>query len=192
MRDLDIRIGLRAKLLRDHQDERNTLIIDEFAMQLQYARADIAVVNGMLTGYEIKSGRDSLLRLPNQQEVYSKVFDRISVVVESRHADNATKIIPEWWGVVIVSESDGKIEFVEIRPSLQNENICPLALSQLLWKDEVCSALVSLGITRGITSKPKRQLWELLASAADRSVIAEIVRACLKARTNWQSGLLRT
>jgi hypothetical protein len=60
-------------------------------------RIDVAVINGELTGYELKSDRDTLERLPLQAELYSRVFDRLILVVGKRHAKKAIEHIPEWW-----------------------------------------------------------------------------------------------
>ncbi|EMS0078485.1 sce7726 family protein, partial [Escherichia coli] len=64
MRDIDVRKAVHAKILRDHHKDPDTLIIDEFTMNLGASRADIAVINGLIHGYELKSKSDNLLRLP--------------------------------------------------------------------------------------------------------------------------------
>ena len=48
-------------------------------------RIDVAVLNGEMCGYEIKSDRDTLERLPFQIEIYSKEFDKLTLVVGRRH-----------------------------------------------------------------------------------------------------------
>jgi hypothetical protein len=42
---------------------------------------DVAVINGEIHGYELKSERDTLERLPRQVEVYSAVLGRATLVV---------------------------------------------------------------------------------------------------------------
>ena len=73
--------------------------MDEFAILEGSGRIDVAVVNSKLHGYEIKSAVDTLERLPSQQESYSKVFDRITLVADERHIPEAVKILPPWWGL---------------------------------------------------------------------------------------------
>lgn len=192
MRDFDIRTGLRKKLLDDHQHEPGTLIVDEFVLQLHYARADIAVINGQLNGYEIKSGRDTLLRLPNQQEIYSQIFDRVTAVVEECHVEDVVDIVPDWWGILVASNVCGEIQFTETRPAKQNSNACALSLAQLLWKNEAITVLRSIGITRGLSSKPKSVLWQRLAESFGWPELSAKVRECIKARQDWRSDLLRT
>ena len=61
----------------------------------------MAAVNGVMHGFEIKSDIDSLARLPHQTELYSSVFDKITLVVGATHLYHAFNIIPDWWGVLV-------------------------------------------------------------------------------------------
>jgi hypothetical protein len=49
-----------------------------------------------LWGYELKSERDTLERLPLQARIYSRVFDRVTLVTGLRHAGAAEDRIPGW------------------------------------------------------------------------------------------------
>ncbi len=64
MRDRDVRQALRRKVLRDHIGDSSTLVLDELGLRHGTCRVDIAVVNSLLHGYEIKSDADNLARLP--------------------------------------------------------------------------------------------------------------------------------
>src|SRR5690242_7332263 len=72
MRDIDIREALRAEIARRHNGESNTLVVEELGLCQGIARVDLAVVNGSVNGYEIKSAHDTLSRLPAQSDVYSR------------------------------------------------------------------------------------------------------------------------
>ena len=74
--DLIIREALRIKIQDDHKTDP-ALIIEELGVNHGSARADIAAVNGILHCYEIKSDRDTLLRLPGQIKAYNAVFDQV-------------------------------------------------------------------------------------------------------------------
>ena len=69
----------------DAQNDPQTLIVEELGIRQGAARVDVAVVNGSLHGYEIKSARDTLERLPKQSELYSSVFDTITLVTAENH-----------------------------------------------------------------------------------------------------------
>ncbi len=60
MREIDIRLALRAKLEKLHPGESDTLLGQELGLCQGFARVDLAVVNGTVHGYEIKSEQDTL------------------------------------------------------------------------------------------------------------------------------------
>src|SRR5580698_6348671 len=98
-RDQDIRIALRYKLAAIHANESDTAIIDELSLCQGNARVDMAVVNGSFSGYEIKSDRDTLTRLPNQLAAYELCFDTMTIVVGKRHLAKCRATLPDWWGI---------------------------------------------------------------------------------------------
>jgi hypothetical protein len=65
-RDRDIRPALVSRLQAVHAEDPRTHIIDELPICQMRARADLAVVNGEITGFEIKSDVDRLTRLATQ------------------------------------------------------------------------------------------------------------------------------
>jgi hypothetical protein len=99
LRDQEIRAALRAKLKAIHADESDTAIIDELSLCQGNARVDVAVVNGSFSGYEIKSDRDTLARLPNQLAAYEQCFDTMTMVVGKKHVAKCRATLPEWWGI---------------------------------------------------------------------------------------------
>ncbi len=94
MRDRDIRQTLRQDLTAKHADEPDTLIVDELALCQGMARVDMAVVNGFLSGYEIKSDKDTLTRLPAQCFAYNRVFDYVVIVTATNHLANVLSVLP--------------------------------------------------------------------------------------------------
>src|SRR5580704_6657611 len=96
-----IRAAFREKLENDYRDERDVKIIDELGVMHGSARVDMAVVNGIIHGFELKSDLDTLRRLPEQMEAYNSVFDQITLVVGKQHVQEAINAAPEWWGITI-------------------------------------------------------------------------------------------
>ncbi len=86
MRDSDVRKALHSRVLRDHHNDPNTLVLNELGLRHGACRVDVAVVNGSLHGYELKSDMDTLERLPAQVGLYGKVLDKATLVVGARHA----------------------------------------------------------------------------------------------------------
>src|SRR6266851_6542601 len=104
MRDQDVRQALRDKLQDQYAYDPDTRIVEEMGVWSGSVRIDVAVINGELTGYELKSDRDTLERLPVQADLYSRVFDRLTLVVARRHAQKARDCIPKWWGIVVAEQ----------------------------------------------------------------------------------------
>jgi hypothetical protein len=73
--------NFHQKKLWLHHANENTLVVDELGILNGKSRADIAVINGYLVGFEIKSDEDSLTRLNDQVEAYNAVFDRSTLIV---------------------------------------------------------------------------------------------------------------
>ena len=66
MRDSDIREVLLDSWQKKYFSDESTRVFEELGLCQGDARVDVAVVNGSIHGFEIKSERDSLDRLSNQ------------------------------------------------------------------------------------------------------------------------------
>lgn len=103
MRDADVRASVIGMLREQHRGDDATRIVEEMGIWSGSARIDVAVINGELTGYELKSDRDTLGRLPAQVKLYGRVFDRVVLVVGRKHATAAQRVVPKWWGITIAN-----------------------------------------------------------------------------------------
>ncbi|MHA0858228.1 sce7726 family protein [Paenibacillus sp. CMAA1364] len=186
-KDIDIRTSLHHMLNKEHEFELDTLIVDELALCQGDARIDVAVVNGAISGYEIKSESDTLIRLPAQCEFYNKVFDSVTILTASKFIDGIMDIIPDWWGITQAEkEEDGVVHLFGLREPQQNLNVDAFSVSQLLWRDEAISILKEKGLQRGLLSKPRQVLWEALANELPLIELQYEVRKSLKARSGWR------
>jgi hypothetical protein len=181
--DGDIRAALRSMLLLKHAHEADpTIVIDELGLCRGQVRVDVAVVNGLMHGYEIKSDRDSLRRLGVQVEVYGKVLDRATLVIGDRHTAEAANIVPPWWGVLHVCQAPHGLRFKNIRQARMNPRRDPHALVELLWLDDAIALLEERNAARGVRGKPRCVVWDRVCENFDIEEIAEAVRERLKAR----------
>jgi hypothetical protein len=188
MRDIDIRRALRQDA-RLHYGEPDTRVVEELGLCQGIARVDIAVVNGSIHGYEIKSERDTLARLPGQIDVYSRALDFVTIVTAPAHADKVSRSVPAWWGVWIALQSDGRPRFEIMREAQANTDVAPFAVAQLLWREEALGALEQRNLATGLRSKPREELWHRLASELSLKELSEIVRETLKVRgSTWRSA----
>lgn len=187
MNDFEIRKSFHRKRLRRHHEDCETLVIDELGLIHGRYRADIAVVNGCLVGFEIKGKEDSLSRLPGQIPAYNAIFDRIAIIITGRHLDKVEALIPRWWGIIMCTEGKrGALNFITCRKAIMNPQVDPFAVAQLLWRSEAAEILVAKGETGDIMRKPRAVLYSRLATIMTRSELRDIVRYCFMHRTNWR------
>lgn len=104
-RDIDIRQKLHKELSSQYKNRTDTIVVDELNLCQGDARIDIAVVNGKIHGYEIKSESDTLERLPNQISIYNQVMDTVTIVTAEKHLEKVKQLIPAWWGIKIVEKN---------------------------------------------------------------------------------------
>jgi hypothetical protein len=146
----------------------------------------MAVVNGSLNGFEIKSECDTLTRLPLQQNIYDKTLDTVTIVTGSSHLATVMEKVPVWWGVIEAYHSDCNVKLKVIREAQQNQTVDSFSVLQLLWRDEAYEELERRGLHHGLKGKPRRQLWQRLAEDLTPEEVSEVVRRRLKSRTNWR------
>ena len=185
--DHHIRIAYHNKRLRKHHTNPATVVVDELGLQHGRFRADIAVVNGHLAGFEIKSDFDSLSRLASQAEGYSSVFDRVTLVLTGRHAVEAKSLIPDWWGLVSARRGTrGGIHFVTTRPCSRNPAVNNICVAQLLWREEAREILLGLGVEERSLRGNRQSLYEQLVSQLSTRELREQVRQKMKSRSDWR------
>jgi hypothetical protein len=184
--DAHIRPALR-QALRDALDPNDeAVLLEELGINRGRVRVDLAVVNGIIHAYEIKSDRDSLRRLVNQAILYGKCFDRVTIVVGNRHAHAVQSILPEWWGVILVETTDGEPTFNTVRAASANPAPDIRTLAELLWRDDAMELLKHHGSGRGLSGKPRSVIWDRVCELLPAEVISAAVRAKLKARQGRQ------
>jgi hypothetical protein len=189
IRDIDIRTTLRKTDLEKYQNDGSSLVVEELGIENGDIRIDIAVVNGSLIGYEIKSDADTLERLPAQNEAYNKVFDYLTIIVGRKHEEKASELIPEWWGIKIAERNKkNEIKIVEKRKAKKNKTTDGYCVARLLWRDEALSILASKNAERGFLSKPRSLILQRIVEIMPLNELKDTVRYTLKNRKNWRSG----
>lgn len=102
------------------------------------SRADIVMVTERyLTGIEIKSDRDTYVRLGSQVKDYDKYYDRNVIVVGTSHAHHVEEHVPEYWGIITVEEVGGNLDFYILRNARDNPNRNMKRKLSLLWRPEL-------------------------------------------------------
>lgn len=183
MHDSDIRGAVRHWLQNRYADDSR--IVEEMGIWSGSVRIDLAVINGELHGFELKSERDTLARLKDQSEIYSQVFDRMTLVTAKRHLDKATSKIPTWWGVTLAQFEGETIELESIKAADRNVNVDPLQLARLLWRAEALQILERRGLSRGYKSRTAEVVAARLAEVLSLAELSAEVRQVLKTRAGW-------
>jgi hypothetical protein len=182
--DPEIRALLKARVFaaKDKTTVRPVLI-EELGLLRRRVRVDIAVVGDLIHGYEIKSDRDTLRRLPRQVMVYGEICDRATLVVGARFVEDALEILPSWWGVfAVLSGKSGINRLVRRRASRPNPARSARSLAEFLWMEEALRLLEARGGVRGYRGKPRSVLWDRICDLYTVDEIASEVRLRLKAR----------
>ena len=187
MNDTLMRESFHRQKLRRHRTSPHTLVLNELGLRHGKCRADIAIINGSLIGYEIKSDEDSLERLAEQIKTYSAVFDRAAVITGTRHKDAVLSQLPKWWGVILCHQGRrGAVKFKTWRIARRNAHVDPIAVAQLLWRAEVVGILKDLGEPPSTLRQRRSLLYERLAAVMGLAQLQHRVRECLKRRRNWR------
>ncbi|MEK9158092.1 MAG: sce7726 family protein [Patescibacteria group bacterium] len=182
-----IRNTLRERLSHSHEGQADTKIIEEFGVAHGAARVDVAVVNGSIHGYELKSDLDTLYRLPEQMRIYNLVLDYVTLVVGKQHLREAFNIVPDWWGITIAKFSNSfEVSLCDIRESEQNPKQDKVAIAKLLWREEALEALEKANEATGIRSKSRQIIYEKLAEVLDEHTLKKTVRSYLCSRRHWR------
>jgi hypothetical protein len=186
MNDNDIRQILRKTLKQRYRNSAHTVIIEEMGIYQGKSRVDIAVINGSIKGFEIKSESDTLTRLAEQQNNYNKIFDYMTIVASSSHIKEIRENVPTWWGIAEVKYARDSLKIKLLRAGKRNEFADPNGLVQLLWKDEALDILRKLKLANGMASKPRLLIWQRLVEKLSLIELQREVRAYLKKRQHWR------
>ncbi len=147
------RAALTHKVLLGVHSLNTASMLTEF--RTGASRADVVILNGTSTIYEIKSERDSLTRLKNQLIDYRKVFAKTYVITAESHVGDVLKNTPIEVGVLSLG-CKGKIsterETIE-RPDL----LCPVTIFESIRLSEASIILRNLNIS--VPDAPNTQLY---------------------------------
>ncbi|WP_085090272.1 sce7726 family protein [Azospirillum oryzae] len=189
VKDSEVRSALHRKVLAEHHEEPDTLVLDELGLEHGTCRVDVAVINGSIHGYEIKSDADTLERLPFQIEVYCRSLDKVTLVCGAAHREKAEAIIPDWWGLKLAIGGPRRaVHFEDIRRPKLNRSIDAEAVATLLWSHEALALLQAAGAAKGMKGKSRAVLYRRLTEVMPLEQLRDQVRTCLKARTQWRSS----
>jgi hypothetical protein len=94
--------ALTHKILLGKHSLQTASMLNEF--RVGHCKADLAILNGTGTVYEVKSERDSLSRLERQVAAYSTVFAQVYIIAASSHVRAIVNSVPEYVGILRLNE----------------------------------------------------------------------------------------
>lgn len=185
--DSDIRSALHTKRLRRARSDPNTLVIDELGLAHARSRIDVAVINGCIHGYEIKSAKDNLDRFATQISIYRQSLQKLTLVAAPKHIRWIMTHAPEWCGVIVAEQgARGGVGFDVLRSPAANPDIDPVVMAHLLWRDEVIELLSQIGHAPKELRRPRKQLYEMLCEDLTLREIISSIRTFMVQRQTWR------
>lgn len=186
--DGEIRSAFHKKKLNQYHKCENTLVIDELGLSHGKNRIDIAVLNGFVHGYEIKSSKDSLARLPLQFCEYRKSLEKVSIIAAPNHINALIKSIPLWCGLILAEKGPRNgITFTTLRTSKPNPDIEAFSFAHLLWRNEAIQLLSDLGVENKFLKGTRENLYQQISKIISTRKLSKKIQDCLMSRENWRA-----
>lgn len=151
--------ALTDKILLGIHSLHTASMLNEF--RVGGCKADLAILNGTATVYEVKSERDSLARLERQVAAYSTVFAKIFVIAAESHIRTVVDIVPDFVGILCLNRRHRISTFR--RAADQPERTSPGAIFDSIRIEEARMVLSSFGVE--IPYLPNTRLHAVLRSA---------------------------
>jgi hypothetical protein len=121
---------------------RTASMLNEF--RAGTCKADLVILNGTATVYEIKSERDSLGRLANQVDNYKRVFAAVNVIASEGHVEGVLAVVPAEVGVMCLSK---RYCISPVREAVeQPERVCPQTVFESLRTAEAATILKEMNV----------------------------------------------
>jgi len=173
--------ALTHNILLGRHSLKTASLLTEF--RVGTCKADVAILNGTSTVYEIKSERDTLSRLENQLQNYRQVFAKVFVVVAEPFIDQVLRSTDVEIGVMCLARWD---RIHTIREAIDRaDQVSPVTIFESLRSIEAMEILENLGLH--VPKVPNTQLHgalrEQFSEISPTVAHAEMVRVLKRARS---------
>lgn len=186
-KDNEIRRALHHKRLRRYREHADTIVVDELGLAHARSRIDVAVINGSIHGYEIKSALDTLDRFDGQLQVYQQTLQKLTFVLSPKHVEHVINRAPAWTGLMLASKGPRQgVEFKVLRKSGWNPEVDPIMMAHLLWRSEAVQLLLNLGFAERELRGPRLELYEILCAKVGVPELTKSIRECMVKRQVWR------
>lgn len=179
--DYVYRSAITQKILLGRHSLHTATLLNE--VRAGSSKADVVVLNGTSTAYEIKSERDTLSRLRNQLSNYKNVFASLNVVVSRSHLSEVLEATPDEVGVITLSE---RFRFQTAREAQNRpERTVPTMILETLRIDEATEVLARIGHEVPIVpnTQIRTELTRIFAELDPATVHQEMVKVLRESRS---------
>lgn len=146
-------------------------------------KADVVILNGTSSVYEIKTELDSFDRLGRQLNAYRKVFDRIYVVTHASQVARVEQLTDDQIGLIQLTKEGNLVPVREARSN--KDNIEPQAVFNCLRKNEYCELILrEYGYVPDVPNTRIYRECMALAKQLSPSIIHDLMVELLKARSS--------
>lgn len=146
------RAALTHKVLLGKHSLHTASMLNEF--RVRDCKADVAILNGTATVYEIKSERDSLSRLEKQVEAYRDFFAKVYVIAGENHIDSVKSLVPRDVGILALSKRHHISPIREAKD--KPERTSPVTIFESIRIEEAKKLLLLLGVA--VPSVPNTEM----------------------------------
>lgn len=148
--------ALTQKVLLGRHSLRTASMLTEF--RVGKAKADVVILNGTSTVYEIKSERDNLDRLQHQLASYQEVFDRVNVLTSEEHAAAVEALAPSTVGILVLTS---RFHISTRRPAhSDHRRIQPTSILDSLQRAEARLVLERCGVA--VPELPNTRVYQAM------------------------------
>jgi len=109
------------KILLGKHSLKTSQLLTEF--RIGKNKADIIILNGTATVYEIKSEYDTFFRLNKQINSYIKAFEYVNIITSPSQIRKALQVLPESIGVLSFTDRNTISTFRKPKSNLNNINL---------------------------------------------------------------------
>jgi hypothetical protein len=174
------RAAISQQVLMGTHSLRTASMLSEF--RAGSCKADLVILNGTATVYEIKSERDSLARLANQVENYKRVFAEVNVIASEGHVEGVLATVPDDVGVLCLSKH---YQIEPVREAFDcPARICPVTVFESLRTAEAVTILRAMSVKVPVVPNTQRHaaMRDLFATLDPAALHVEMVRTLKRTR----------
>jgi hypothetical protein len=164
-------------------------IIEELRVHNGNAIADVVAVHKYAHCYEIKGDTDAVSRILVQRQFYDLAFRRITLVTTDRHLDNALRLAPAHWGIMVASQSRGSVAIRYSRNASRNPLYDTRVALLTLWKSELLEVALPIS-PKKLDKLSRAQLTDFIALNVGQGMLCEKIGDRLVDRSSYAEKLL--